>query len=472
MAQTAKAKIAEVSVDKTSKVKILNNLVDIRVSPNSYFVIFFLASFLTGFLVYLEKDFAAIFLFIFSWISIPILAWKDRIVFDGKHIFRTGYLPNIWARINQKPRRLKVSQIEQIETQALRALKRGGNVFYRYRTSVNGRGLRFAFASGGEDYRQMVNSLFPKVSEDVLDNRSMELRDYLTDAKEILMKAEFAHIPSMEVLENSVNEFQTPDRGLRSKPLMNSGIEEEEKAEYLRQLANELRMSGYLLQSLESFRRALLLTPKNPWLLFEFARCLHSYASLERSPRLTRQANAILRLAESRANDDTRLLSRIGESYFQYGNWERARRTFYKTLSIAEESFRPVRGLAEIALRDGKIAHVIHHFASAANFAETNSLRRWAQGENEYFTRLNNDDEYMEAEMTRINWLESVERRKKIALRFTLLGLLIVFFGVLFNETVANGGWIISFVSIILWVGFVMSEGLLSERCPVIETED
>lgn len=471
MAQTAKAKIAEVSIAKTSKVKVLNNLVDIRVSPNSYFVTFFLASFLTGFLVYLEKDVSAILLFIFSWMTIPILAWKDRIVFDGKHIFRTGFLPNLWARINQKPRRLKIAQIEQIETQALRALKRGGNVFYRYRTSVNGRGLHFAFASGGEDYRQMVSSLFTQVSNDVLDNRSMELRDYLKDSKEILMKAEFARIPSMEVLEDSVNEVQTPDRTGRGKRLIIGG-EEVEKSDYLRQLANELRMSGNLLQSLEAFRRALLLTPNNAWLIFEFARCLHSYASLERSKRLTRKANAALRLAESKADKDVDLLTRIGESYFQYGNWERARKTFYKTLSIAEASFRSVRGLAEIALRDGKIAHVIHHFASAANFAETSALKRWAQGENEYFSRLNDDDDYMEAEMTRINWLESVERKKRISLRFSLLGLLIVFFGVLFNGTVANVGWGLSFISIFLWVGFVMSQGLLSERCPVIETED
>lgn len=473
MAQTAKAKLAEVAVGQTSKVKVLNNLVDIRVSPNSYFVTFFLASFLTGFLVYLEKDFAALILFIFSWLTIPLLAWKDRIVFDGKHMFRTGFIPNVWARVNRKPRRLKIGQIEQIETQALRALKRGGNVFYRYRTSVNGRGLTFVFASGGEDYRQMISQLFAQVSDDVLDNRSIELRDYLKDSKETLMKAEFARIPSMDVLENSVNEFQNPDRSLRSKRF-NDSINDEmvERANYLRQLANELRMSGNLLQALETFRRALLINPNDAWLIFEFARCLHSYASMERSQRLVHKANAALRLAELKANSDAPLLARIGETYFQYGNWKRAHKTFYKTLSLASESFRSVRGLAEVALREGKIAHVIHHFASAANFAETNALRRWAQGENEYFSRLNNDEDYMEAEMTRINWLESVERKKRTALRFSLLGLLVVLFGVLFNDTIANIGWIASFISMFLWVGLVMSQGLLSERCPMPDLED
>jgi hypothetical protein len=121
--------------------------------------------------------------------------------------------------VSGKPYRLRVSQIEQIETQSIRALRRGGNVFYRYRTTVTGRGVRFVFASGGEDYRLMVNRLFNLVPNDVLDNRSLELRDYLQDPKETLMKAEFARIPSMEVLENSVNEFQTENRSLRSKPI-------------------------------------------------------------------------------------------------------------------------------------------------------------------------------------------------------------------------------------------------------------
>jgi tetratricopeptide (TPR) repeat protein len=470
VAQTARVKAAEAVSEKTSAAKIINKLVDIRVSPNSYFVAVFLVSFLTAFLVYIERDFAAILLFALSWLTIPLLAWNDRIVFDGKHIFRTGFLPNLWASFAGKPRRLKISQIEQIETQALRALKRGGNVFYRYRTSITGKGVRFIFASGGEDYRNMVGRLFKLVSDDVLDNRSLELRDYLKDPKETLMKAEFAKIPSMEVLEDSLNEFTSPDRSLRSKK--SPKFENEEKADYLRQLANELRICGYLLQSLEAFRRALLMNPKDGWLIFEYARCLHSYASLERNPNLLRKANAALRLAESRTNRDADLLARIGETYFQYGDWKRSGKAFFKTLSLAENSFRSLRGLAEIALREGKIAHVIHHFSSLSYFAKNNALKRWANGENEYFSRLNSDEVYMEAELTRINWLESIERKKRGILRFSLLTLVLVLFGVLFNETMATVGWTAAFISITIWIGLILSQGLLSERCPPIDIED
>lgn len=474
MAQTARVKISEVSVNETSyETNLPNKSVSIRVSPNNYFIAFFIATFFIGFLIYLEKDEAALGLFIMSWVIIPILGWTDRIVFDGEKLFRTGLASKFWATLNRRPQKLKISHIEQIETQALRALKRGGNIFYRYRTTVQGRGLRFVFASGGEDYRQMVNRLFNSLSPDILDNRSIELRDYLNEPKEVLMKAEFARIPSSEVLESSINEFRDVNRQLRAK---RSGGEvseiDAEKADELRRLANELRLSGNLLQALEAFRRALLLNPLNAWLIFEFARCLHSYAGVERNHKLKHKANAALRLSELRAEKDSDLLSRIGESYFQYGDWDRARKVFYKSISAATENFRSVRGLAEIALREGKIAHVIHHFATAGHFAGTNSLRQWAQGETEYFSRLNNDDNYMESEIKRINWLENVDRGKKISLRVAVAGIIIVLIGLLFDNTVANIGWGCASISILLWTGLIVSGNLLTERSPIVEPED
>jgi hypothetical protein len=116
-----------------------------------------------------------------SWLCFPILAWTDRIVFDGKRLTRTGFLPRFWAWTNSTNFRLKISDIEQVESQALRTLKRGGNVIYRYRTTIQGKNLKFAFASGGEDYRQMIHKIFPLLSHNTLDNRSIELRDYFSE---------------------------------------------------------------------------------------------------------------------------------------------------------------------------------------------------------------------------------------------------------------------------------------------------
>lgn len=474
MAQIAGVKIEKASVkERSTAANGLENTVSIRVSPNSYLAVFFVLTFSTGFLVYLQKDFAAALLCLVNWILIPFLAFNDKIVFDGENIFRTGTLPQLLTQINGSPKKLKISQIEQVETQALRALKRGGNILYRYRTAVQGNNLRFSFASGGEDYRRMVEKLFRSLPADVLDNRSIELRDYLTEPKETLMKAAFSKIPSTEVLENSFSDSKaTYKKTVRSKMPAELTLAEIDKADELRLLANELRLAGNLVQSLEAFRRALFIKPFDAWLIFEFARCLHSYAGIERSKKLLHRANAALRLAESRAANDTDLLSRIGESYFQYGKWERARTAFNKALSAADRNFRAVRGLAEIALREGKIAHVIHHFASAIHLTENPALRRWAQNETDYFSRLNSDEEYIDAEVTRINRLEKIERWKSGAMRLVVLGIVVVLFGLISDENIANLGWTFSIGALIVWIALITSRRFLLKRSLPVESEE
>lgn len=442
----------------------------IRVTPNNYLVASFIATFFSGLFVYLEFDLAAAILLILGWAVIPLLLWSDQIVFDGKSLRRTGWIPRIWARINGSRHDLELEEIEQVETQSLRALKRGGSVFYRYRTLVSGKDTRIVFASGGENYRRMIRDLLPRLSENLLDNRSMELRDYLSEPKETLMKAEFAKVPSADVLEDAVNDFETLRRERRERPVF--GDEEMEKADYLRTLANELRLSGFLLQALEVFRRALFLNPRDGWLLFEFARCLHSFAGSEKNSRLEKRALAVLRLAERRADGDPDLLARLGESYFQYGEWSRAMRVFKRTITSADDSFRSVRGMAEISLREGKIAHVIHHFLTANRLAETPALRRWTQTEADYFSKLNSDDMYMDMEVSRVNLLETLERSKVTSLRIAMIGLPAILLGVLTGtEIVGNVGWAVSCVSILIWVGIIISKNILSERVP-IEIED
>lgn len=124
----------------------LRDPVSIRVSPNSYLVALILGTFFAAFLFYLEFDLVGFLLFFVSWVCIPFFALNDRIVFDGKRIERSGLIPRAWSWFNGSRRRLKLTDIEQVETQAIRALKRGGNVYYRYRTSVRGKDLHIAFA--------------------------------------------------------------------------------------------------------------------------------------------------------------------------------------------------------------------------------------------------------------------------------------------------------------------------------------
>ena len=475
MSNTAAAKPSDISRTGTSgAVKCTDKITSIRVAPNSYFVALFTTTFFSGLLIYLEQDLAGILLFVSSWLLFSYLAWTDRITFNGKKLTRTGLLPRLWALLNNSRYRLNVKDIEQVETQALRALKRGGNVFYRYRTSVKGKNLRFDFASGGEEYRQMIHRVFSSLSENSLDNRSIELRDYLREPKETLMKAEFAKIPSTDVLESSLNQYRKGNKNLSKKyrsPTI--GDAEAEKADYLHQLGNELRLSGYLLQSLEAFRRALVLKPKDARLIFDFARCLHSYAGSERDKNLIRKSLAALRLAEKRGKNDGEMLAQLGESYFQYGDWQGAQNAFKKSLEVAENSFRSARGLAEIALREGKIAHVIHQFSTASRLAETSSLRRWTQAESDYFARLNSDDDYMEMEVSRVSMLESAASAKKTFLKIAMLGFPIIVFGIVLEDIlIANIGWAVSTIAILVWVGAILSQNILSIRIPMDFTDE
>lgn len=445
---------------------LIRHPVAVRVSPNSYAIAAFVSVFFSGLFLYLHLVAGAAALGVFGTILMPLALWRDKIVFDGTRLIRTGIIPRIWSRINNVPFAIDLDEVELVESQALRALKRGGIVFYRYRTTVSGRGLRFVIASGGERYRSMIRAFLPMLAENLLDNRSIELRDYTNEPKETLMKAQFAKIPSTDVLEDAIFDFPGLRRSKRKKPVF--GDEDLEKAEYLRTLANELRLSGNLLQALEVFRRALFLNPKDGWLLFEFARCLHSFAGAEKNTRIEKRALAVLRLAEKRAEDDDVLLARLGESYFQYGEWSRAMKVFKRTIAGAESSFRAVRGLAEIALREGKIAHVIHHFSAANRLAETPSLRRWAQTEADYFSRLNNDAEYMDLEVNRVNLLGSLEQAKGTALKVGILGLPAIAVGFVIDiQLLINVGWAVSCVALLIWTGIVISRNILSDRIPV-----
>ncbi|MFT3745086.1 MAG: tetratricopeptide repeat protein [Pyrinomonadaceae bacterium] len=444
----------------------------IRVSPHGYLAGLFLGSFFSAFLFYIQLDAAALVLFCVSWILIPFFALNDRISFDGKRLSRTGLIPRAWAWFNGSRRRLKLTDIEQVETEAIRALKRGGNIFYRYRTVLRGKGLSVTIASGGDDYRRMIKAILPRLSEYVLDNRSIELRDHLADPKESLMRAEFSRIPSAEFLQTSLR--TSGFKGHRAVSQKATEYSEDEVDE-LRSLANELRLSGYLVQALEAFRRALILRPFDAKLLFDFARCLHSFAGVERSKELERRALAALRLSERRAAEDPELLVRLGEWYFQIGEWRRAGNLFNNALERVGENFRSARGLAEIALREGKIAHVIHHFSTATRLAETPSLRRWSRNEADYFSNLNADDEYMDLEVSRVNMLETVEGAKKTALRIVLFAFPVIVAGAIFDDVlVANIGWAVSTVAILIWIGLGVSTRILSQRIPydLVDTEE
>jgi tetratricopeptide (TPR) repeat protein len=442
-------------------------LASVRVSPGGYLALSCVLTFAATLLLRAQYDLAMLVTIAFAWAVVPLLALTDRISFDGRVLSRRGLVPLLRKFIRGRELRLSVEDIERVETSAVRTLRRNGRVRYRYRSEVSGRGGSFVFASGGNAYRQMVRTLFPLLGYDKVDARSSELRDYLTDSHTLRLNLELLRIAPPNVLEGATSDLDTRGkkeiRHRRAEGVVTSTIDVE-RGRLLRLAANELRAAGRLRESAEAFRRALFVIPDDGWLLYEFARFLRSQAGTARDARLLQRSRACLRLAARRAGDDAPLLSRIGESFYEYGELARATSAFSRALELNPRAFRAEIGLAEVALRNGKLAHVIHHYDAAARIAPDEALARHARREGEYYARLNDDDDYLALELRRISWLQHLQRARRLAARMTLASLLVALMGPSFDESIESIGWSLASSSIIAWLCVALISNYLAPR--------
>src|SRR5205823_10236815 len=139
-----------------------------------------------------------------AWLVAPVLALTDRIVFDGRSLTRRGFIPVLFRFITGRFQQLAIADVERVDTNAVRTLRRGGSVRYRYRTQIAGRGLTLVFASGGKRYRQMVRQLFHLIPEAKIDSRTRELRDYLCEPNSFARGIEALGLASPTVLDNAI----------------------------------------------------------------------------------------------------------------------------------------------------------------------------------------------------------------------------------------------------------------------------
>lgn len=441
----------------------------VRVPLNSYVTAFMVGSFFAGLFVYLEFERLAYAMFVLSWVVVPLLAFSDRLVFDGKRIRRTGILPRIWSTITGGRLRLRVRDIEQIDSATLRVIKRGGIAQYRYRTAIRGRDELFVITSGGADHRNILTAILSAVPDEVLDQRSIDLRDYLADPKEVAMKASFSRIPEADVLESTLFSRST-SRVATTKP-----NDDDNEGEDLRLLGNELRVAGRIHQSLEVFRRAFHRERANAHLYFDLARCLFVMAGIRRDSRLHRRSVAALRLAERHSQNDGDLLARLGETYYQLGDMKRASAAFLNAIEKGS-GYLGSRGLAEIALREGKLAHVVHQFSSAHENAESPAAKRFSQTEANYFSNLTSDSEYLDLEVHRVNLVGSLATAGRTALTIALFGMIPLIFGLVAEDSLlADIGWAVSGIALVIWCVLRVVSRMLATRIPydiATQTED
>ena len=441
-------------------------IASVRVSPGPYLALASVVTFVAALMLRAQYDAAALILIAGAWLALPVLALTDRIGFDGVMLRRQGPLASLLHLLFRYRKQLSIDDFETVETQAVRTLRRGGRVRYRYRTQITGKGKEFVLVSGGYYYRQFVRELFPLIHESKLDNRSRDLRDYLHDPSFLDRKTQLTQLASSELLDLTKLDLKL-GRKLKQRveaPETPATPEEMERARLLRRLGNELRVSGRLREAGEAFRRALNVRPHGAWLIYDFARLLRSQASAQADARLLSRARAALRLASIRAENDVVLLPLIGESFLECGDAGHARRALQKVVELDSGNFKARVGLADIALREGKLAHVIHHYHEAARVSSEQALARYARSEGDYYMQLNNDDDYLAAELRRINWLQSVTRIRRLALRVTNASVLLALVGGFIDPVAASFGWSLASSSLIVWLLTLLGTRMLFTR--------
>ena len=119
----------------------------------------------------------------------------------------------------------------------------------------------------------------------------------------------------------------------------------------------------------------------------------------------------------------------------------RAERNFQRALQLEPATYRARLGLADVALRSGKLAHVINQYRDAAVATSEKSLVAFANREADYYFSLNDDDDYLSSELRRINWLQTLSHMRRVAARITNASILIALLGPYLNSTIEGMGW-------------------------------
>ncbi len=349
-----------------------------------------------------------------------IIAALDRIEFDGRWIRHRGPLAFLLRAIGFR-RQLSIDEIERITTESTSIGLRSGNARLSYRTRVSGRGVEIVLRSHRRTYLSFIRALFRAAGPHKLDPRSFELYEY----------------------------FEA-DHAIRDTPVLRSEIAVM-PVPILRRVANALRLAGRLAQASSYFRIAYEKEPRNAELLYEMSRFFRSSAQMD-DARLLQRSDACLRLASRLAGERADLLERIGEAFYERLDYKRATECFRRALALDPHRFRANIGLAEIALKDGKLAHVAH-FYNAASANSDATLARMAGREARYYERLASDEDFLERELGRIHLSSQIHwARRAVWLTFFMAWAAAITAG-RFYPQIERFCWALMAMAAIVWAG-------------------
>jgi tetratricopeptide (TPR) repeat protein len=367
-----------------------------------------------------------------SLVAVALVAVFDRIEFDGNLIRHRGPLAFTLSHIFRVRRQLSVSDIESITTETLRLSFATGDARITYHTRISGAGTEVVVRSHRSAYAPFIKALVRAVGLHKLDPRTSEIYEYFETGKALggspVLKSDIAAMPA---------------------PL-------------LRRMGNSLRLAGKLAQASNYFRVAYEREPRNPQLLYEMSRLFHSSAQTE-DTRLLQRSDACLRLASRLAGDEPALLERIGEAFFERTDFRRASECFRRALALDPARFRANIGLAEIALRDGKLAHVAH-FYHAASSSDDAALSRMAGREARYYERLMEDDDFLESELRRIRFSNQIRWARRLASMTFFSAWLVGGIVGRLSTMVEQFGWAVMAMSGFLWCALVITTRFFRRR--------
>jgi len=378
-----------------------------------------------------------------GWLMASLVCWAllapifvaailDRLEFDGETIRHKGPLAFTLTHLFRMRRELSISEIEAITTETTRVSFATGDARISYHTRITGAGVDIIVRSHRSAYTQFIKALFKAAGPHKLDPRSSEIFEY----------------------------FETAN-SLKGSPVLKSDIAAMPPS-LLRRVGNSLRLAGKLAQASSYFRVAYEKEPRNPQLLYEMSRFFHSSAQKE-DTRLLQRSDACLRLASRLAGDEPDLLERIGEAFFERLDFKRASDCFRRALALDPARFRANLGLAEIALRDGKLAHVAHFYNAAAASPDV-ALSRMAEREARYYERLMGDDDFLEAELKRIRVSNQIRWARRLAAMTFFGAMLMGGIAGRFLSALEDFSWAIMATSGLVWCAAIFSMRFFRRR--------
>jgi hypothetical protein len=120
--------------------------------------------------------------------------------------------------------------------------------------------------------------------------------------------------------------------------------------------------------------------------------------------------------------------------------------------------------LADVALRTGKLAHVIHQYRDAEDSASEKALLRYARREADYYALLNEDDDYLVSELRRLSWLQHSIRIRRMAARVTNASILVALVSPFIEAGIAGVSWALAASSLSAWVASLFIAKFLGDR--------